>query len=145
MPVPFSKQTMADLLTAAWEGGSNHWVESVKYVPPEGMSIKELRHLAWDAAPPEDRKSWESEGPDGRWPLYAFLPFLPPSVAWKIAFVEDGEEVPVYLTPKNMRGAASKLLEKNPKIFSQIKSEDWDAGSADAWLQMALFDEVVYG
>jgi hypothetical protein len=141
MPVPFSKQTMSNLLVGAWEGGSNYWVDSVKYLPPKGMTMQELKHLAWDAAPDDEKRLWRDR--DGRWPLYLFLPFLPPSVDWKIEFASS--EGKAYLTPKNMREAAEKLLEQDPHIFARIKSEDDDAGDADAWLQTAIFGEVIFG
>jgi len=145
MPVYLSKKDMSDLLVTAWEGGSNYWIEHADYVPPKGMSIENLRALAWEAAPPEEHELWRREGPKGRWPLYAFLPLLPPSVKWKIKFKPIEDEPAVFLTPENMREAAPKLVDTHPKIFGRIKSGDFDAGDADAWLQTAVFDEIIFG
>jgi len=145
MPVFLSKKMMSDLLITAWEGGSNYWVELAEYVPPAGMTTKELRRAAWDAAPEEERESWKREGPNGRWPLYAFLPYLPPSVKWKIRFTPTEGEKPVYLTPENMRQAIATLSKKYGHIVKRIKEESYDALDADAWLQAAVFEDVIFG
>lgn len=144
----FSKQDMSDLLVTAWEGGSTYWVDQAEYVPPEGMTKKQLRKTAWEAAPPEAKELWKDEGPEGRWPLYSMLPYLPPSVKWKIRLThgsESGEAEKVYLTPENMREASTKLIDKHPHIFARIKDGNYDAGDADVWLQMAALGEEVYG
>ena len=145
MAIGFSKEDMANLLITAWEGGSNYWVDYADYKPPKGMTLKELRKAAWEAAPEKEKDLWKDEGPEGRWPLYSLLPFLPPSVKWKIEFRPQEEEESVFLTPENMREAAQKLVETHPSIFARIKEGDYDAGDADVWLQTALFNEVVYG
>lgn len=145
MALFLSKEDMASLLTTAWEGGSNYWVEVADFIPPKGMSYKELKKAAWDAAPEKEKEFWKDEGPTGRWPLYALLPYLPPSVKWKISFKPQEDDEVVYLTPENMRKSVVKLAEKYPHVFARIKSEDYDAGDADAWLQMAIFDDVIFG
>lgn len=143
MSVYLSKKDMADLLVTAWEGGSNYWVEYADYVPPKGMKRDELRRIAWENLPQEEKEFWKtSEGV----PLYSMLPYLPPSVKWKIKFKPIENEPPKYLTPENMREASSKLIKKDyAHIFARIKDENYDAGDADAWLQMALFGDVIFG
>ena len=146
MGVFLSKKDMSDLLITAWEGGSNYWVEVAKYEPPAGMSKAELKQLAWDALPFEEKDLWKT--PQGV-PLYAMLAYLPPSVKWRIAFepneVIKGKGEVYYLTPKGMREAAPKLAKAHPHIYKRIREEGYDAGDADAWLQMAIFDEVIFG
>ena len=143
MPGPFiSKMRMSELLSTAWEGGSNYWVEVAEYIPPEGMSMKELHAKAWEALPAEEKEFWKtSKGV----PLYATLPFLPPSVKWKIAFKPTEDEDVAHLTPDNMRTAVERLTKKHKHIAKRIMEENYDAGDADIWLQMAIFDEVVFG
>jgi len=146
MAVFFSKKDMADLLVTAWEGGSNYWVEVAEYKAPKGMSFERLEKLAWEALPQEEKEFWKK--PDGV-PFYSMMAYLPPSVKWKVKFTpnevvkEEGEAY--YLTPENMRAAAPKLAEKYPHIFARIKDENYDAGDADAWLQMAVFGDVIFG
>lgn len=146
MPAFLSKKDMANLLITAWEGGSNYWVDYADYVPPKGMSLKDLKKTAWENLPPEEREFWKEEKGV---PLYSTLPFLPPSVKWKIKFVPSevvkAEGEAYYLTPENMREAALKIAKTHPHIFKRIKEEQYDAGDADAWLQTALFDEVIFG
>lgn len=144
MPLFLSKKDMSDLLVTAWEGGSAYWVVSAQYIPPKGMSTKELRHAAWDATPDADKELWKDEGRDGRWPLYSLLPYLPPSVKWKVKFVPDDYDTSA-LTPENMRQAIQTLSKKYPHIVQRIKDENYDAGDADAWLQAALFKDVIFG
>jgi hypothetical protein len=145
MAGPFiSKMRMSELLTTAWEGGSNYWVEVAEYIPPEGMSMKELHAKAWEALPAEEKEFWKT--PKGV-PLYAMLPFLPPSIKWKVAFKPnepDGAEV-AHLTPDNMRTAVERLGKDYKHIVKNIMEENYDAGDADAWLQMAIFNEVIFG
>jgi hypothetical protein len=147
MPLFLSKRDMSDLLVTAWEGGSGYWVESAEIIPPKGMSYKDLKRAAWEATPEEDRDLWRDEGPVGRWPLYSMISYLPPSVKWKIHFKtgEGGDEAD--LTPKNMREALSNLAKKHPgtPIIKRIMGENYDAGDADAWLQTALFGDVIFG
>jgi hypothetical protein len=142
-----SKKDMSDLLVTALEGGSNYWVDSVEYVPPKGMTYKDLKRAAWDAAPDDDKHLWKDEGRDGSWPLYSLLPYLPPKVAWKIHFKANEGDEQGDLTPKNMRDALSNLGKKYPgsKIIQRIKAEEYDGADADAWLQMAVLDDIVFG
>jgi hypothetical protein len=143
VPLALSKKDMADLLTTAWEGGSNYWVEVAEYIPPKGMTMDALHALAWEHLPDEEREFWKK--PQGV-PLYAMLPYLPPSIKWKVKFVpNEGGDIK-YLTPQNMREAISTLSKKDyDHIVKNIKDENYDAGDADAWLQAALFGDVIYG
>lgn len=146
MAVFLSKRDMSDLLVTAWEGGSNYWIESADYIPPKGMTLKDLRRAAWEAAPEEDKNLWKEEGPGGRWPLYSLLPFLPPSVKWKIKFTgSEGDDA--VLTPENMRQAIVTLSKKDgyEHLVGNIKAEEYDAADADAWLQAAVFGDVIFG
>jgi hypothetical protein len=133
---------MADLLTTAWEGGSNYWVEVAEYLPPAGMTMDQLHAMAWEATPDDEKRFWKtSEGV----PLYAILPYLPPSVGWKIVF-RPVEEVEVgHLTPKSMREALHKLTKLNPHVAQRIMKGDYDALDADAWLQVGVFGKAIFG
>lgn len=143
-PELFTDQELAGLLITAWEGGSNYWILEARYIPPRGMTEDELRRAAWRNAPSDAKELWSEEGPEGRWPLYSLLPFLPETVKWKIKFIPDeGERV--FLTPKNMRAAAKRILTEYPEIFRRIKDGQYDANDADVWLQMSVFGEIVYG
>lgn len=137
---PISSKLLSDLLVTAFEGGSSYWVEYANYVNPSGMSMDDLRRIAWQALPPTERQFWKT--PEGV-PLYAILPYLK-NVRWKIKFLPS-EGTVVYLTPNKMKKGAAKLAKEYPEIFQRIKEEQYDAGDADAWLQMALFGEIVYG
>jgi hypothetical protein len=136
---------MSDLLVTAWEGGSTYWVEKAEYIPPKGMPFKELRRAAWDAAPDEAKEMWKDEGRDGVWPLYSFLPYLPPSVKWQVKFTANEGGDTGILTPQNMRQAIATLQKTHPHLVKQIKDQTYDAIGGDAWLQAAIFGEVVFG
>jgi hypothetical protein len=149
MAVFLSKKMMSYLLSDAMEGGSTYWCQRADYIMPPGMTKEQLRAEAWAAAPEDERDLWSSEGATGRWPLYAFLPFLPPKIEWQMKFIPgDDGGVPVkpgILTPRSMRDAAPKLLELNAKSFKRIKEDNWDANDSDNWLQAAIFGEIVFG
>ena len=146
MPPFLSKKELSDLLVTAWEGGSNYWVDSAKYISPKGMTYDELHHLAWENLPEEDKEFWKEEKGV---PLYSMLPYIPSSVKWKIRFVptdvinEEGEKF--YLTAENMKEAGPQVAKTHPQIFKRIKEGQFDAGDADVWLQTALFNEVIFG
>lgn len=141
----FTDGEMADLLVTAFEGGSNYWIGAVDYLPPPGISHGELRRMAWEAAPPKERDLWRDEGPEGRWPIYAFLPFLASNVRWKIRIYPTEDDNHFDLTRAKMEKATGKLLKEFPERFASVKEGQYDAEDADVWLQLALFGEVVYG
>ena len=49
------------------------------------------------------------------------------------------------LTWDMLKAGVDLMEEKYPQHYADILTEDWDAGTADVALQLALFKELVYG
>lgn len=136
----FDNRIMSDLLVTALEGGSNYWCKLVEYIPPKGMTGKQLCDMAFEAGPKEDQELFK----DGCFPLYSFISFLPKSVNWKMKFETDDGKF-VYLTPRKMHRAARLLVFKRIKVYANILAGNYDALDADVWFQYATLGENVYG
>ena len=108
---------MESLLTTAFEGGSNYW-----YV------IKGVyKH------PKYDSKELDLE-------QYA-------TTAYCYILITDrfGDHKPIKLT-KNKLNKAMKILKDNfPKRYRNIKNDNFDIIDADAFLQCAVFGDIIYG
>jgi hypothetical protein len=124
-----SEETIADLMTAAIEGGSAYWCDEITqqsgakseegvawYSDPEIYRAKEGTFLTLQVVESEP----SSENSDGR--------FIINLEKMQKAFNLMGE----FGTPKGFH--LRNLLEEN-----------WDAETADVFLQLATFGEVVYG
>jgi hypothetical protein len=37
------------------------------------------------------------------------------------------------------------LKQKYPKAYARVMDESWDAADADVFLQLSLFDDVIFG
>lgn len=146
MPLSLSDKSLSDLMVTAFEGGSNYWVERAEYIPPKGMTLAQLDKLAWKHAPEKEKELWKT--PKGV-PLYSLISYLPPDVKWKIRFIpnevvkKEGERF--YLTREKMTGALQALTDKYGHIVGRILQEEYDAGDADAWLQMGALGDVIFG
>lgn len=107
--VELDKQVIVDLLTTAFEGGSNYWLAADNY---------NYRQMALVV--------------DGE-------------VKFPCRDIEDG--VDLTLTAASIRQGL-KLLgtdKVGKRAAAQIVNEDWDAETADIFLQLCLLGKVVYG
>lgn len=49
------------------------------------------------------------------------------------------------ITKKDLQDGLLKVKEKFPMVYSRIINEQYDAADADVWLQLVVFNEVIYG
>lgn len=63
-----------------------------------------------------------------------------PDKTW--TFAVDGESETVTTTWSDLQQALHKMPRHH---LDNIKNDNWDAETADVWLQCALFGEIVYG
>jgi hypothetical protein len=114
-------QRIADLVTTAFEGGSNYWIETVSIlkVPPK------------------------PEGEDHSYPWYSFKNvYEDPDFQVKIN-VEDDD--PVIFDHASIQRGLDYLSKNYPRHINDILQENDDAETADAFLQACLFGDIVYG
>ena len=113
-------QRVADLMVAALEGGSNYWIDRVEIVrvapKPEGSTYPWYAH----------REVFEDR-----------------DVQFKV--FEEDEAEPKLFTFDSIQKGLDVLSEKYPTRIAEILSENYDADTADVFLQCCLLGDVVYG
>lgn len=117
-----SNQRAADLLCSAFEGGSNYWYMIESYVKPE-----------------VEGKPWADEYT----PAYISIPF---SVGGAVIIEDDDGKT--FTLNKAAIAQGKTLMENDERYshyFADILNENDDAATGDAFLQLCLFGEVIYG
>lgn len=120
VPVAVTVERVKDLLTCAFEGGSNYWVECAERV---GEAT--------------DRKQA---------PFLCDAPFVKDG----FLRVKDGEEQVkgggwFNIDPKTIEQGLKVMAEKYPKCFADFINDNDDAGTGDTFLQCVCFGETIYG
>lgn len=110
-----------DLLVTALEGGSNYW-----------YYIKSLE-MIWDTPSnlPTSTRIYQAVMNNG--------------VEIEIHDIEDEDERLGVISKEGILSALSKLKTIAPHIYDDIIDDAWDAESADAWFQLVVMGEIVYG
>lgn len=116
--VEITDQKVADLLITAREGGSNYWIEGIKYIKPQ-----------------HEFTPIEGE-------LYPFVDY--PLNGGSVVITHDDTEQHT-LTRESIGVGLAVLAEQYPRHMNDIIIENYDADTADAFLQCCLFGELVYG
>lgn len=120
VPGPFgveevSYRTLADTVVTALEGGCNHWMTGFR------LSFGD----------PGDTQPWyDSEE------LY--------SKVFTIRVTVDGEDTPQFLDNLAVQQGLSLMAAKYPSHLSDLLNENGDAETADVFMQLCLFKDVVY-
>lgn len=118
-----TQQELEDMLTTAFEGGSNYWCSSIR-ITKTNQEIPEQEFLANDIA-------------SGR--------------VLEIA-VYDNEEVDENDRPKRHLVTREKLIQafqimadQEPGHFQDFLNDNCDAITGDVWFQCAVFGKSIYG
>lgn len=123
MAHPVDTQRISDLLITAFEGGSNYWIAQIRY----------------DQAPLE--VLWrESES----YPRYSYYPLNPGGVM-SIRTDDDEEQKWHRLDQEVIQRGLDLFPVKAARHFAEWMIENDDATTADVFLQLCLFGEVIYG
>lgn len=124
IPIEIEPQLVADLITAALEGGSNYW-----YLTRGSQSFKteQTKHLHYSDA---IRESLE-KGYDFHAPIYDR---------------EDEHELLGHLSISTIKQGLRLFAQDHTEEFVEwATSENYDAGVADTAFQLMVMGEVVYG
>ncbi len=119
--VEIDPQMVADLMVTAIEGGSNYWVNSIV--------LK------------------EAKTPNRTEPWYANPALYEDAFHIKV-YEMDEEGQPTeehYIGQHGMRVGLEKMANKAPGHFTNIVSDQWDAETADVFLQYVVLGDIVYG
>ena len=132
----YTIKMVENMLVAAFEGGCNYWLDQVQTIFPSGHSYEDYKHGGKyhqsDIATEPCYNAWKYEG--GKLNLR-----LQPECLGdheKIWFVFDYETA--------IKGF-ELMREKTPRHWNDMMAQNDDAITADVWLQLCLFGEVVYG
>ena len=115
-------ERVKDLLTCAFEGGSNYWIES-----------------AIRRGEATDRKQA---------PFLCDAPFVKDGY---LQVKEDGAEAKhgmggwFNINPETIKTGLAVFAQKYPKDFADFVNENDDAGTGDTFLQCVCFGEAIYG
>lgn len=129
----FEEQDLWDLLVTAFEGGSNYWIGKVHV----GEDTRKLHSLFAN----------EFTNTISGWRWFHQVPFvLAGTSGYKGHELEvDTPSGKFYLTIQKMFEGLETMHEESPKHYNDFCDENWDAITADIFLQYALFSEVIFG
>ena len=118
----FSAQLVADLITTAFEGGSNHWIDKV-----------ELLQGSWD---PNQTNWYSDESFFEKVNNFSFMVTSVDDTEHKIDFKVVQRAFEIMTLDVLYAIVLSNLLDP--------EGANWDAGDADVFLQLCCFNELVY-
>jgi hypothetical protein len=124
-------EQVRNLLCTALEGGSNYWLVIKRRYFARGIAYADFR-----------------EGGKFQPPSQYFHPDeLIPTVAscGLIVSTYDDEEKEYDLNISTLRDGLQRMADKYPHHWKDFLDENEDAGTGDVFLQLCLFNEVVYG
>lgn len=121
-------QELEDMLTTAFEGGSNYWCSNIR-VTKKNKAIPEQQFLAEDIASGHvleiEVTDAESEDHD-----------------YGIPEEKAGKHI---VTRDQLIAAFQLMADKQPLHFQDFADDNSDATTGDVWFQLAVFGDVIYG
>lgn len=119
-------ELVADMVISAFEGGITYWAAKARPVEP-----------CEDCVTYEDKCPWYA-----RASLY--------EGDFKIRIQQHEEHtkdagLDVFMTPASVQQALTTMAEKYPDHFSNMVSGNWDAATADVFVQLCVFNDIIYG
>ena len=120
-----TNDTRSCLLTSALEGGSNYWLD--------------LPKSTWDKI-----KKYKVVG-DNNYISDLFLRAIEGGETLDIIDVEDENEILGTISLKSMRKGEKTMIKDYTQHFAAAISEGGDAETGDVYLQLCIFNDVVYG
>ena len=116
-------QRISDLLCSALEGGSNYWYEIREQIEPPKVTFRAMKGHS-----------------------FPHLDFpLSEGGALMISDLEKPRRKPIRLDLAAMQKGLKIMAEKNGRHFGDFLAENDDATTADVFLQLCVFGDVVYG
>ncbi len=119
--VKLTAEQISDLLTVAFEGGVNYWCEIRKLILPPGMTKQDF---AW---------------------AYSELPLHEGGAMILGTNENDPNLENKRLDRFTIKRGLSIMAEDHPRHWQDLVNENYDADTADVFLQCCLFGELVFG
>lgn len=131
------EQRLRDMLVSAFEGGSTYWCVIEKYQFAKGVSHSDFK------------EGGRFTDPDNYHHPSQLIPFHPGcAVVISVSGDEDQEGKTFNLDREALERGIQLLAESKqcpPRHFAAFQSENDDAETADVYLQLCLFGDIVYG
>tara|TARA_R110000737_G_scaffold52915_4_gene74199 strand:- start:64 stop:483 length:420 start_codon:yes stop_codon:yes gene_type:complete len=125
-----TEEMMWDWLVTAFEGGSNYWIDKVN-ISKETRKLHDMFYSDFDST-------------ESGWRWYHQVPFILTGSEYKGHELEiDTPDGKKSLTIRDLFDGVRKMA--GSIYFEQLISENYDAITADIFLQYSLFGEVVFG
>jgi hypothetical protein len=127
---------VASLLISAFEGGVRYWA---RYSSKQSKAPKRHRRELDDAGAQPD---YGTGIPDAD-----CYPYLWPLLGGELAVLitEENDAPPFWLMRHHLDQGLSIMAKKHPRHFGNLLAGNADAETADVFVQLAMFGEVVYG
>ncbi len=153
-----SKKDTVDVLVGAFEGGSNYWIGNVKKTYPEKASIFSMpteetkkmkgKKIGFEEieldepleVPKDPDQLREFKKKTGFHGIYDTL-----LNGGELDICDDQKAYCGKVSMKTIREKIPQFIKKYPKKWKDIKEQNGDASTSDAFLQFMLFDEVIFG
>ena len=121
-----AKSALAGLISAAFEGGSNYWYGSLRLdAAPDGKTKR-------------DYECWYADVPLDEGGCVSFADLEEPD--------DSADEDGLYrLDYAKVLLGIQVMKEFYPQHWEDFINENWDANTADAFLQCCVFKSVIYG
>lgn len=132
---PKTEQMVRDLLSNAFEGGSNYWYRLDGKKLPPGTKMADFQ----EGGRMQPRREDGSED-------YFHWSQLIPTIPGGQLIIRDteGGEAHVLDLPALKKGLML-MKQKFPEHYARVLDQRDDASDADVFLQLALFDDVIFG
>lgn len=135
-----TKDELYGLIVSALEGGSNYWYFIDKKTYPKTISYIDWKKIS----PPENINDYyKKELYIGEIPLNSGgnLQFRTIEESFEPMLSEDKFD----LNLKSLRKGSELFKKQFPVRFKSVKHGQYDAIDADIFLQLCLFEDVIYG
>ena len=134
VPQEIDERSVRGLLCSALEGGSNYW-----YINADHRLRDDLKY--------EDfQEGGSQQDPNDYWHPYELIPFVEGCAIVLEADAEDSGKLEKYtLDRASMERGLKLMAEQYPHHFYNFINEDDDAETGDVFLQLSLFQKVIFG
>tara|TARA_R110000824_G_scaffold201667_4_gene385773 strand:- start:1538 stop:1927 length:390 start_codon:yes stop_codon:yes gene_type:complete len=118
VPLSFTQERISDLLCSAFEGGSNYWYEIVRYKFAKGKAGSDYKYK------------------------HIEVPFDGGAI---IICDKEDPTTQAKLDKAAIVKGLELMADKYPDHFKDWVDENADAETGDVFLQLCLFNEIVFG
>lgn len=129
-PVEICESRVRDLLVTAFEGGSNYWIESINHKVAEGLTYEDFK------------EGGKLEIPGDYFPGYILVPF---HEGCSLEIKAEDDDKTYCLDAAKMKQGLELMAKNEQRHWQDFINENDDAETADVFLQLCLFNEIVYG